>query len=115
MNKIKLLVLSAMFSGFGILVPVAAHAAGSASLNFAAGSSRTVGSTFTVSVVENSGATEVNGVQADVNYDASKLQLIGKSCGAFEIAAPSSGANLVCATLSPKTNSQTVGTLSFKI
>jgi hypothetical protein len=117
MNKIKALIFSAILTFTGLAVmPASVGAAGSASLSLSpAGGSRTVGSTFAVSVIESSGATAVNGVQADLSY-SSALQLIGKGCGgAFEIAAPAGGASIACATVSPKTGTQSVGTVSFKV
>ncbi|MBI5906548.1 hypothetical protein HY857_00650 [Candidatus Saccharibacteria bacterium] len=116
MNKIKSFILATLMATSLMALPQAVSAAGSASLALSAGGSRTVGRTFSVSVIENSGGTAVNGVQADLGYDSSKLQPLSKSCGgAFEVTAPSGGASLACATISAKTGSQVVGTVNFKV
>lgn len=117
MSRIKSIVLSSAFALSGLMaVAPAAHAAGSASLGLSpAGGSHAIGSTFSVSVYENSGGTAVNGAEADLNFNSSQLELLGKSCGsAFEITAPAGGNSLTCATVTPKSGSQVVGTVSFK-
>ncbi|HSX44969.1 MAG TPA: hypothetical protein VLF39_02560 [Candidatus Saccharimonadales bacterium] len=117
MNKIKVLVFSAIMALTGLVaLPQTAMAAGSANLSFSpAGGSHAVGSTFAVSVVENSGGAAVNGVQADVAYGAG-LRLVGKGCsGNFEIAAPAGGSSLACASVSPKSGVRTVGFVSFRV
>jgi hypothetical protein len=117
MNKIKSIIFTAAFVATGLAGAVQpASAAGAASLNVSPNGSRYVGGTFSAVVTENSGATAVNGVEADLVYDTSKLQFLGKSCsGSFEVSAPSGGSNLACATVSPKSGVQTVGTFSFKV
>lgn len=117
MNKIKAFIFSVTLMATGLVaLPQAVNAAGSASLAFSPSGSRVVGGTFSATVIENSGGTAVNGVQADIGYDTSKLQFLSKSCsGAFEVTAPSGGSNLTCATISAKTGSQAVGRVNFKV
>lgn len=118
MNRIKALIFSLTLSVASILaLPQAVVAAGTASMSLSPKSaSLNIGSTFSVTVVENSGASAVNGVDAVLSYDSSKIQVIGKSCGgAFEIAAPSGLGSLTCATVTPKSGTQTVGTFSLKV
>lgn len=97
------------------LVPATTYAAGSASMALSGSGSRTVGGVFRVNIVENSGADPVNVIQADLNYDTSKLQLIGGGCSsAFEITAPG-GSGITCGTTAPKTGAQAVGFANFKV
>lgn len=117
MNKIKAFVFSAILMAASLVaIPQTTSAAGSASLMLSPGGSRVVGGTFSVTVIENSGDTPVNGVQADIGYDTSRLQFLNKGCGgAFEVTAPSGAASLTCATISAKTGAQTVGVVKFKV
>lgn len=117
MNKIKSFIFALELVATSLVaLPQAASAAGSASLALSPSGSRVVGGTFSVTVVESSGSTAVNGVEADLNYDSSKLQFLSKSCGgAFEVTAPSGAANLGCATITAKTGTQVAGIVSFRV
>lgn len=98
------------------MLPMSAGAAGNASLSLSGnGGSYTTGATFTATIYENSGAETVNVVEADFVYDSNVLQLVGMNCGGgFEIATPASASGITCGTVSPKSGSQVVGTVSFK-
>lgn len=107
----------------GVLGTGLAHAAGGASFSLSpASGSHNINATFSVNIYENSGNEAVNAVDAHVNYDQSKLQLISVSnsgspfglCGQQ----PSGGggsATISCAkTGGGVTGNQLVGSITFK-
>jgi hypothetical protein len=104
-------------------VPVATtHAAPSASVS-ASPSSGTYakGSTFAVTIYENSGDDDVDSARADLTYDANKLEAIGISAGDFTtcVTAPSAGAGTIstgdCTILgAKKRGQQRLATVTFK-
>jgi hypothetical protein len=99
------------------IAPSIAHAAGAASLSLSpGGGAYSIGSTFAVTIAENSGSDSVNVVEADLSYNAANLQLVGISCntGAFEVNAPGNGSGVTCGTATPKTGSQAVAVANFK-
>ena len=114
MNRFIKIVISAVL--VSTIVAGASAYAASASMSLSPGTaSRAVGSTFSVSIYENSGAEPVNVAEATLAFNASQLRLTGISCsGSFEIAAPAGANGLSCATVNAKTGSQLVGTATFK-
>lgn len=98
-----------------MLVGGTAYAATASMSLSPASASHNIGSTFAVSIYENSGAEPVNVVEATLAFDTTQLALTGISCGAaFEIAAPAGGGAVSCGTVTPKTGGQLVGTATFK-
>lgn len=100
-----------------------ANAAGTASFSISPSSGAySVGSTINATVSEDSGSTAVNSVEADINYDASKLKVLNISLGtAFPtcIVAPSASGGLIsipCGnTANKSTGSQQIATISFQV
>jgi hypothetical protein len=117
LNQIIVTVLS--LAGL-LLVATPASAATTASFSISGAGNYTVGDTFSVTISENSSTQEVNAIEADMHYDASKLQVTGLSVGSFTACptAPSASAGTIkfsCAALGDKfTGSHTVGTIGFK-
>lgn len=110
-------VLTAAVVMFSLSVStLTASAAGSANLSISpASGSKTINSTFSANVYENSGTEPVNVVETSLAFDASKLRLTSFKCSSkFEIVAPSPANGISCGTVTPKTGSQLVGTATFK-
>jgi hypothetical protein len=105
-----------------LMVP-AARAAGSASLYLSPASGTVVnGSNIAVAIYENSGSTQVNGVQANLNFNRSQLNVVSIADGsAWGIHPPNNGFNnsngtvtYAAANISPLTGAQLVATVTFK-
>ncbi len=87
------------------VIPNLARAADGASLLFSpATGAFSVGSTFNVSVLVNTGGKSVNAVRADITFPASRLQVVN----------PSAGTSFVSIWVSQPTYSNTAGTISFQ-
>lgn len=126
MKRYLLNKLNAIFAivGAGILGLwiVVAQGAGSATLTLSPNSgSRNINTNFTVTIYENSGSDTVNAVQADLNYDSSKLQFVNLDFGnsAFDLAIVGSGGggNVTiqrAKTGAPLAGSQIVAKITFK-
>lgn len=99
-----------------------ARAAGNASYSLSpASGSHNVGSSFSVTVYENSGSETVNAVEAILAYNPAKLQFVSVSTSGspFTTCTQTSGGggsvNIVCARLAgTTTGSQLVGKVTFK-
>ena len=114
MKKLLLTVLSGVTIATAMLGS-SASAAGNATLSMSPSATYNVGTNFSMTVTENSGADTINVAEASFSYDASKIQFVSASCGAsFEIAASISANDITCATTSAKSGSQVVGTINFK-
>lgn len=98
------------------------NAAGSASYSLSPSSgSHKKGTNFTVSITENS-SDQINGVDAKLSYDSSKLQFVSASTNGspFDFCTDKSGGNgrvsIVCVRLgSSVSGSQPVGNVTFKV
>ncbi len=107
-------------TGLVLMATATASASPTASFAISGSGSYTVGNSFTVTVSENSGSQEVNAVKAQLQYDASALQVTSLSTGDFTTcpAAPSASGNTIsfqCAALGTKlTGVHIVGTITFK-
>ena len=104
------------------LRPEATQAAASAKLYLSPSSgSYKVGTSFTVSVRENSGTEPVNAVQADLSYPGSKLQFVSTSLSgsAFAISAGTSGGNgsvsIALGSTTARTGDQLIAKVTFKV
>ena len=107
-----------------ILTPASALAASATLAVTPATGSYTTGSTFTVSVVENSGDTPVDSARAELTYNALAMQVVGFSTASNPFTtcvSPASAANGNittgdCTSLgSKKTGAQTLATVTFKV
>jgi hypothetical protein len=121
------------FSKYGFLLAIlsvgsiglALHlavAAGSATFSLSPSTgSYDINTNFTVTIYENSSAETVNAVQADLSYDASKLEFvsINTSGSAFEVPAAGSGGGgsitIQRGKIGTLTGSQIVGSVTFKV
>jgi chitodextrinase len=110
----------AVFAGIGTYVLGLSHAAGNATLSLSPGSSTlALGATVTVSIIENSGSVPVNAVQADLNYDQTKLQFVSVSTSTspFSLVVQATGGsgvvNVASATSTAQTGQQTVAVMTF--
>jgi hypothetical protein len=120
MLKIKKIILLGL-TVFGLigLSGTALADSGSTSLS-ASGGTYAIGTTFSVPVYENSGDTQVNVVQANMNYDSSKLELISIDTGqsGFNVKVSESGGSgavkITRGSTSPVTGSVLLATLMFK-
>jgi hypothetical protein len=75
-NKISLTVSSLLALG-ALFVPVSVNAAPTAVFSISpAGGTYTIGSTFTVSIYEDSGSDSVDSARAELNYNQGSLQLL---------------------------------------
>ena len=108
------------FAGIGAYVLGTSHASGTATLVLSPGSSTVaLGATVTVTIIENSGATQVNAVESDLVYDQTKLQFVGidTSTSPFSIVASSTGGNgavsVANASSTAQTGQQTVAKVTF--
>jgi chitodextrinase len=109
-----------IFAVVGSYLLAASHAAGTATISLSPASSNvSLGSSFTVTIVENSGTTAVNAVQANLSYDQTKFQFVSvdTSTSPFTLTAQSSGGNgtvnIAIATSTPVTGQQTVAKVTF--
>lgn len=84
MKGIKILAATLAIVSIVTLHAGQAFAAASTSITLSAPSSKTVGSTFTVAVRENSGTTKINLVTVVLTYDSSKIEFIGFDDGLSE-------------------------------
>jgi hypothetical protein len=84
--------------------PQTVFAEGASLLFSPATGSFSVGSTFNVSIVVNTGGKSVNAVKADIKFPANKLQVVN----------PSAGTSFISIWVSQPTYSNTAGTLSFQ-
>jgi hypothetical protein len=97
-----------------------ANAAGASISLTASKSTVASGATVIIAIYVNGGGANVNAVQADLSYPASRLQYVGFSAtgSAFEIAASNGGgdgtASLARGTLSPVNGSALLGTVTFR-
>jgi chitodextrinase len=116
-----LVIFVILFALVGSILFVFSRAAGTATLTLSPASSTVnLGSTFVVTVQENSGTEAVNTVQADLTYDQSKLQCTGvsTSTSAFsdiKVKADCSNGviNIALGSSTTKTGLQTVATITF--
>jgi len=109
-----------IFAVVGSYLLAASHAAGTSTLTLTPGNQNvSLGASFTITIVENSGTTSVNAVQANLTYDQTKFQFVSidTSTSPFTLVAQSSGGNGVVnianATSTPVTGSQTVAKVTF--
>jgi chitodextrinase len=109
-----------VFGSLGVYILGTSHASGTATLTLSPASSTVaLGSTVAVTITENSGATGVNAVEADLAYDQTKLQYVSTSTTAspFTIVANNTGGSgsvdLANASPTSQTGAQTVATVTF--
>jgi hypothetical protein len=119
-NKIGIISALVSLTSWLLLSSSVAMAAGSATLSLNPNSgSYNKDDSFTVSIYEDSGAETVNAVQANLTYDAAKLQLtaIDSSSSAFDIKAAESGGggtiNIARAKIGGLSGNQIVSKLTF--
>jgi len=113
--------ITALFALVGTYFFAISHASGTGTLTLSpATSSVSLGANLTVTIVENSGTTSVNSVEADLTYDQTKLQFVSidTSTSPFNISALASGGSgtvsVASATATPVTGQQTVAVVTFK-
>lgn len=98
-------------------IPAAVSAAGNATLSFSAKDGNFAkGNSFTINILENSGAETINVVEANFLFDEARLQLVSKNCNTsvFGITAPGQGYGITCGSYSPVSGQQVVGSVTFK-
>lgn len=90
---------------FGLVPAVPARAADGASLLFSpATGSFTVGSTFNVSIVVNTGGKSINAAKVDIRFPANKMQVVN----------PSAGTSFISIWVNQPAFSNTAGTITFQ-
>ncbi|MBX6334626.1 hypothetical protein IRY61_04795 [Candidatus Saccharibacteria bacterium] len=83
MNKFKT-IISGVAAGIILTIGAVASASGAASFSISGnGSSHTLGSNFTVTISESSGALEANTVAVSLRYDTAKLKVVSIAAGDF--------------------------------
>lgn len=109
-----------MFAVIGSYLLAASHASGTATISLSPASGNvSLGASYTVTIVENSGSTSVNAVQANLSYDQTKFQYVSidTTAGPFGLTAQASGGNgavnIAVATSTPVTGQQTVAKVTF--
>lgn len=120
MKHLKFLLIALMLI-FSCLMPLRAQAAG-ASMTMTANSTTVAsGATVIVAVYVNGGGNNVNTVQANISYPASKLQYVGVSYtgSAFSISTPDNGGSgglvaIANGTITPITGSGLLATITFR-
>jgi hypothetical protein len=119
---VQLLALVIVGGVFWTLYGGSVSAVGTATLSFSpASGSYTNGSTLSVIIHENSGATGINTVESDLAYNPSQLQYVSSTMsGNFDFSPQNSGGNgLVCIVAgklaTALTNDQIVATVNFKV
>ena len=117
-----LLAIMMLFVVVGVVVVSISHAANDALTLSPATSTVSLGSSFSVTITENSGTDPVNAVEADLTYDQSKVQFasVDATTSAFSVQAANSGgggivtiARGVTGGAAPLTGSQTVAIVNF--
>jgi hypothetical protein len=103
---LRVVALIALVAGiFGSASALTVQAADGASLLFAPTTGTfTVGSTFNVSIIVNTGGSSINAVRADITFPASKLQVVN----------PSAGTSFISIWVNQPAFSNTAGTISFQ-
>ena len=77
-----LVIFSVLFYILYSIFPIAAHAAGSASLSLSPGQGTfVVGNTFDVSIFVNTNGNDINTVEANLKFSADTLQIVSPSAG----------------------------------
>jgi chitodextrinase len=121
-NRFNALVAAVVVIAVGVVgtVMLATRAAGIGVLSLTPASANvSLGSNITVTIVENSSATTVNAIEADLTYDQTKLQFVSidTTTTPFSLVARSSGGSgtvfVANGTTTPISGSQTVATVTF--
>ena len=103
---LRVAAIALVTAAVGAGVPQAhAQTANGATLLFSPGSGTfTVGSTFNVSIVVNTGGNSINAVRADISFPANRLQVVN----------PSAGTSFISIWVNQPAYSNTAGTISFQ-
>jgi len=121
-RALALILFVVIFASIGAYLYTSSRAAGNATLSLSpSSSSPALGSTFTVTIYENSGTVAVNAVQADLTYNTSLLQYVSTdlTTSAFTTVGQNTGGNgvvnLGIASLGVnRTGSQIVAVVTFR-
>jgi hypothetical protein len=123
-QKIQITIASLLLIVPALLYSLPARAAGSATMYLSpASGSQVVGGTLTVNIYEDSGANQINAVDADINYPAGQLNFVNYAAAPkFDLAGPhSAGGGSVKLSLATTqtpgylTGSQLIATVNFTV
>ncbi len=119
-QRTYLLLTVLVFAGAGSYFLASSRASGNGTLSLSPASAAVgLGSTMTVTILENSGTVPANAVEADLTYDQTKLQFVSidTSTSPFSLVARSSGGSgnvyVSNAATTPVTGQQTVAIVTF--